>query len=220
MAWTKAQLIQETQNHADADGSSRWNSTTIARLLDVVYRREWSRILNANPTYRWAKRTLTTDSDGRLALSALSTATERLHRILQVQADDVQYPPLAVHDAPFMGGDPDTVATRGFYFLGSQIQVLPQGANVSIDVYVNHLPPAITSLANEDAVVFPEDYEMLLAFEGAVLMLSKGAAETGAGAEIAALAEAMRGDMLADLARRAISPMQIGFSDAAGDYGA
>lgn len=220
MAWTKAQLIQETQNQADADGSSRWNSTTIARLLDVVYRREWSRLLSANPTYRWAKRTLTTDSDGRLAVSGLSTATQRFHRILQVQADDISYFPLAVHDAPFMGSDPDTVATRGYYFLGDQIQILPQGANLSIDVYVNHLPPAITSLSNDDTVVFPDDYEMLLAFEGAVLMLSKGAAETGASAEIAALAEAMRGDLLSDIARRSATPMQIGFSDAAGDFGA
>jgi hypothetical protein len=226
MSWTQQGLIEETRAQADAEGSARWSDTSIKRLLDTVYHREWSRILAAFPTYRWAEYTVVTDSNGRIPKSALSTDTARLHKILQMKQGDILIRPLGIHDQPFVGGsetvgtsDLHSLALHQYYFIGDEIQILPVQQAVSTTVAVSHIPKAISALASGDPITFPADYEIILAFEGAALMLSKGGAETEATRDLIQLARTMREDMLADISRPRFGPTEIGFNDMASDWG-
>ena len=213
MSWTKQELIDEARAAADATGSSRWNNTTIARLLDTVYRREWSRLLSANPVYRWGSRSVTTDSDGRFDIADLSIEGERFYRILQIQEGEDVIPPLQGSDQPYAGATSSTLASRAYYFIGDTVQVLPVSAGSNLTVYVNHIPDRVTDLDSAEAVIFPDDYEMILAYECAAFMLAKGSAETGAQVELRELAEEMRTELLSEVSRRVVGPTFVAFPD-------
>jgi len=221
VTWTRQDLENEIKYAADADGSGRWSPSTVTRIADLVYRREWRNILNANPVYRFSERAVSTDANGQIALSALSTATERLYRILHASQGDFSLKWIDVNEQP-MGGGANTylaLGRRGMYLLGNNLQILPAEANCPTTVAVNHIPIAISSLAAGDPIEFPADYEPILALEGGAMMLMKGGAESSQAGDLQQVAEMYRSDLLNDISRIHTQPRIIAFPDNAEDWG-
>lgn len=215
-------LVAEIRNHADAEGDKRWSSTNILAALDMAYRREWRRILNANRFYRVAERTPTLTA-GRFALDALDGGTgdtaESHYRILSVSRGVTPYREIQATD--FVAGEDAAfdAAFRSAYFrVGDYIRVVPSSGE-TLTVTVNHIPPLPSVLSSGSvSVVFPSGYESVPCMEAAAIILSKGGAETEASGYLKALAEEVRRDMLSDIARTSTNPIQMGYSDTAGDW--
>lgn len=188
----------------------------------IVFDREWRRILNANKYYRWGERTATTDSQGRVALTDLTSSAgtndvERVYRVFGVMANNRVYEEVTFDDVPM--GTRNNYASFVWYRVGDYIQLLPVDASIEATIWVNHLPCRPDLLAADtDIVNFPDGYEDVVAYDTASLLLSKGGAETGAASELAALAEMLRQDMLQDFARFSTKPSRFKSDDSPGDW--
>ena len=215
---TRDDLVAQTRHVADAESDGRWPGANILLGLNLVFRREWRNILNANRYYRVGTRTVTPASDGTFALSSLTTgsgdSTETFYRVLSVARGQNVYQEIQHMDvAVLVGGGGESWAHQSWFRTGDYIQVVP----ISVDactVIVNHLPPLPSTLATgSSTVVYPAGYEEVLTYETAALMLSKGGTETEAASFLKQLAEEMRRDMLADVARISTNPLQVVYPD-------
>lgn len=232
MSLTRSSLRTRILQLADAVSSSRWDSTTtgaageVDQHMGIVHAREWRRILNANSYYRAAKRTPTVDSSGRIAISDLTSGSgdsaERFYRVLLMSINDLPYREITGKDG-FMATVQQVTSSPlyGVWFRQGDYLIVPDAANATnTDIWVNHLPTRADNLATDaSTVVFPDDYEDILAYETAAILLSKGAAEVDAAAALKALAEDMRRDMLQDIARTSTRPLVMQFPDTAQEWG-
>lgn len=216
--WLRSRYMSETRNAADATNAGRWTDDEVRSALGLAHTREWKRLLNANRYLRFAQRTVTEDALGQFALSALDAGSgdsqQRLYRILDVVDgtrvyDEVQFSEVPV--ATLVGA---TNTSYVWYRIGDVVQLLPVGAGASLTVAVNHIPTPLDQLsADTVAAEFPRDYEPVVAIEAAALLLEKGGAEAGAASVLSQRAEAIRQDMLSDLARTSTNPMRMQYPD-------
>jgi hypothetical protein len=223
VSWQRLKYIEQTKVLADAENSQRWSTTTMLALLRVVYHREWRGLLNANPTYRWALRTVTSNTDGRVDIGDLDTvvgdASELFYRVLAVAVNDKIYKEGNFRDYPLTLPGNNYAEELTYIPFDFYLQLIPAEAGIPVKVWVNHTPQPIDELTSDAAPVeFPRGYEMLLCYEAAGLMLTKGGVETGAAADLLAVAAEMRADMLADT-RRTTNPIQFRYGDSRGEWG-
>lgn len=225
MSFTRTQLIANTREMMDATNSARWTDAFVSTVLGIVSGREWSGILSANPYFRFAQRSVTTDASGLAAYTALDSGTgdtaETHYRILSITDGQNIYRETSFMDAPL-----GTVGNSGYtyrpswYDAGSNFQILPVSASLALTVSVNWTPPRIDQLSADSVTVdFPDGHEIILCLEAAAMLLSKGAAENDAAQTMRAMADQERTQMYSDLARRAAKPQFLGFSDNSTDWG-
>lgn len=223
MSMVRSTLVTLVDELADANNSPRWGTTLKRQMLGEVHWREWRDLLNINRMLRVGSRTATTDADGRIAKSALTTgsgdATETYYRILTVRQGNMFYQPAKYEDYPV---SPTEVSLpQVWYEYGDQVQLIPAAQGNTVTVVVNHLPQRADLLASDaSTVVFPDGYDMILAYETAASMFMKGAAETQLSMELAAKAAQLRDRMHQDVARLSIQPLRMGYMDDRWDWGA
>lgn len=225
MAVTKAQLIALTRETMDAVASSRWSDATITTVLNSVYSDEWSNILNAQPYYTFAKRTVTTDSDGVINFSALSSgggdSQQNFYRVLSVSDGNVLYTQTRFQDVP-LATTTNYLPTypRLFYTAGQTLQILPVAASTTLYVYVNYKPTPFNQLTTDASTIdFPEGNELILANEAGATLLNKGGAESGAAQVLRNEAQLSRTIMLDDLRRYTIQPTTMAYPDQKYEWG-
>ena len=229
MTITKAQLRTRVLKWADAESSGRWDVTPGGEVdlkIGSVHDREWKRILNVNRYVRFAQRTPTVDSQGRILMTDLTAnsgtdSAERLYRIMALALDNAPYQEVQFVQFPLAVTTNANNWRRVYWREGDYLRVLPAMTySAPAQVWVNHLPQRHDLLTGEGStVVFPDGYEEILALEGAALLLSKGGAETGAASELQSIAEGMREDMLADLSRTSTNPTVMTYTDFAQEWG-
>lgn len=213
---TRDELVTLTEELLDAVGSQKFGTTLKLQVLGHVYDRGWRRILRAHPTYRWTQRTVTQDADGRALISALSTADERFYRILgALSAEDESYRLLTVDPESYVAHER---AERTLSRLGDQLQFTPVDAGRVVTVTVSHLPKALADQAS-GALVWPTDYELILAMEAAGALAAKGGTEIGPALHFKDQAEELWTELLAGIARPTGGPVTLGFSDTAAEWG-
>lgn len=223
MSMVRSTLVTLVDELADANNSPRWGTTLKRQMLGEVHWREWRDLLNINRMLRVGSRTATTDADGRIAKSALTTgsgdATETYYRILTVRQGNMFYQPAKYEDYPV---SPTEVSLpQVWYEYGDQVQLIPAAQGNTVTVVVNHLPQRADLLASDaSTVVFPDGYDMILAYETAASMFMKGAAETQLSMELAGKAAQLRDRMHQDVARLSIQPLRMGYMDDRWDWGA
>jgi len=221
---TRAQLIALTREYMDAVGSTRWSDDTIKTVLAGVYDEEWSNILNAAPYYTFQQLTLTTDSNGQIPFSSLSTgggdSQKNYYRILSVSDGNVlydqtqfQYVPLAT-TTNYLPTYP-----RLYYTVGTNVQILPVSSGTSIYIAVNYKPTALNDLAADSSTIdWPGNNELLLVAAASSKLLLKGGAEAQAANNYRTLANDERQSMLDDLRRRTINPTMMAYPDQKYDW--
>jgi len=224
VAVTKAQLIALTRETMDAVASDRWSDATITTVLSSVYGDEWSNILNAQPYYTFAKRTVTTDGDGMVSFSALSSGSgdsqQNFYRVLSVSDGNVLYTQTRFQDVP-LATTTNYLPTypRLFYTAGQALQILPVAASTTLYVYVNYKPTAFNQLAADNSVIdFPDGGELILANEAGASLLNKGGAESGAARVLREEAQLSRTLLLDDLRRYTIQPTMMAYPDQKYDW--
>lgn len=225
MAITRAQLVSDTVEYMDGADTNRWSSGLILRTLDSVYDGEWSNILSAAPYYRAATRTVTTDANGLFDVSDLNSGTgdnaQLLYRIISMtDGDNIEYAETRLQDVPtaLTGSYSPFLYNRLYYFMGSQIQVLPP-VQATLNVTVNYKPPSLSDLASDSSVIdFPPNSHLVLAWEAGGRLLNKGGAETNGAAPLFEMAKQERETMILDLQRRSINPMRVMPLDSASDW--
>lgn len=222
---TPATLIAETREYMDAVNSGRWSDNLIETVLTAVFESEWSNILNAAPYYRFGKRTVTTDADGKFSLSDLDVnsgdTSERWYRILSVTDGNYLYQQTRFQDVPlattanYLPSHP-----KLFYIAGNDVQILPVASGVEMTVYVNHKPQAISDLLDNgtSVVEFPQFSHLILVWEAAAQLLLKGGAETSAAVDLKQLARQERESLLDDIRRRTINPTLMAYPDQKSDW--
>lgn len=221
----KSSLRTRVLQLADAVESKRWDVTAngeVDQHIGIAMDREWKRILNANPYYRVARLTPTSNANGYYAVSDLSSGSEdsrqRLYRVIAFAVDNVVYEEgrLADYLLPSAGQiQPNYV----YYFEGTSIVALPITASKAADVVVNWIPPRQDQLANDSSTVdFPDGYENVVAWSAAAMLLNKGAVEAGAAATLEMQAELLRRDLLQDIARRSTNPIRMRYADDRSDW--
>lgn len=231
MSFTRAQYRTRTQQFADASGSGRWDDTAgatgeIDRLLGDEFDRSWRRILNANPYYRVSKRTPTSDSDGKYAISDLSSGSadsaERFYRVLRVAINNITYPFVQRSEQELLGASLGLY--RGYYWFqeGQYLTAMPISASTeATGIWVNWIPPRIDNLSGESIVPdYPDGYEHIICRRAAARMLEKGGAEAGAATYLDGRANEMEAEMLQDVARISIDARQVAYDDTSADWGA
>jgi len=221
---TRGQLVTYTRDYMDATGSSRWSDDTIKAVLNSVFDNEWSNILNAAPYWRFAQRQVTTDANGQVALSSLSSgsgdAEQNWYRIVSVSDGNVLYRETRFQDAP-LATTSNYMPTyaRQYYLVGDVLQILPVASGLSLYVAVNYKPTAILDLASDSSTVdFPENNHLILVSEAASQLLLKGGAEAGSASNFKKLAADDREVMLDDIRRRTINPTRMAYPDQAYDW--
>jgi hypothetical protein len=225
MAVTKAELIALTRETMDAVASDRWSDATITRVLNNVYSDEWSNILNAQPYYTFAKRTVTTNVDGMVPFSSLSSgggdSQQNFYRVLSLSDGNVLYAQTRFQDVP-LATTTNYLPTypRLYYTAGQQLQILPVSSGVQLYVYVNYKPTNFISLASSASVIdFPDASEAILANEAGAQLLNKGGAESGAAQVLRNEARLARTAMLDDLRRYTINPTTMAYPDQKYEWG-
>jgi hypothetical protein len=225
VAVTKAQLIALTRETMDAVSSSRWSDATITTVLSSVYGDEWSNILNAQPYYTFAKRTVTTDGDGMIAFSDLSSGSgdsqQNFYRVLSVSDGNVLYTQTRFQDVP-LATTTNYLPTypRLFYTAGQNLQILPVSSSLTLYVYVNYKPTPFNQLASDTSTIdFPDGGELILANEAGAALLNKGGAESGAAQVLRNEANLSRTLLLDDLRRYTIQPTMLAYPDQKYEWG-
>ena len=222
---TRAELRQDVLNIADAYQSPRWDATQggeVDRRLGIVHMREWKRILNANAYYQTQKYVVTTDANGNIPLTALSTvngdSTQTLYRILVVAFNNIKYEEVLPKNyyLSTLAGLQDFVWFRD----GANIVVPNSPTTTASGIWVNWVPQRFDQLAGDTSIVsLPPDYDDVFSYEGAAALLTKGAAETDAAGELRAYADSLRQDLLQDIARVGIEPLRVTYDDSPRDWG-
>lgn len=226
MSMTRDEFVANVRQYMDAESSTRWTEPLILAVGGTVCQTEWSEILAQNQYYRCATRTVTTDSQGRVAIADLTTgsgdSTEYFYRLLTGFTDgytlytqtDLEYVPLATqtnYQSPFQ---------NLFYLAGDYFQLLPVQSSITLTVQVNHTPPTVAELSSgSSTITIPRGYEWVLVWVTAATLLLKGAAESAAASDLFSLAESARLSNLADLARLTTRRTTPIFQDSAGEWG-
>ena len=90
----------------------------------------------------------------------------------------------------------------------------------TVTVAVNHLPQRADLLQdNNSTVIFPDGYDLLLAYETAASMFMKGAAESQLAAEMRVNASLLRDRMRQDVGRITVRPLRMSSMDTSWDWG-
>jgi hypothetical protein len=222
MAWTQATYLDTIRAEAEATDSDRWSDAHVARVLSAVHAAEWKQLLDANPDYRSATVSVTTDTSARIAKSSLSTGTansrQRLYKVRGVYNGTTPYEEGEAADyLTALEGDSGTGV---WWESGSYLQLLPGDASTTLTVRINWTPtPAGDLTPDTTEVDWPEDYELVLAWEAAAILLARGGSETEPAADLKALAATMRESLLAQVARVSTRPQGWRYSDAADAWG-
>ncbi len=221
---TRAQLVEQTREYMDAVGSTRWTDSFIQTVLAQVYDEEWSNILNAAPYYTFQQLQLTTDANGQIPFSSLSTgsgdAQRDFYRILSVSDGNVLYDETAFQYVP-LATTTNYLPTypRLYYLVGTNVQILPVAAGTSLYIAVNYKPTALNDLSSDNVPIdFPDNNQGIITASAAAKLLLKGGAEVGAANNLRKLADEERQSMLDDLRRRTINPTRMAYPDQKYDW--
>lgn len=233
---TRTIMRTNIQRIMDSVGSSRWNTTAGAsgemdRAAGTIFLKEWKRILNVNRHYRMNKIQPTTDVNGHILVSALSTGvtdTKRnFYRILQLSINN--YPYKEGTQEEWALGQAQGVAPRVYFrsdtgsvpsFMALPVMATYTFSGTGDFIWVNWFPPAIHDLSGDSITIdFPDGYEDIIAYEAAARLLAKGGAEVEATTSFKALAEEMRADMLQDIARDSAKAQRVQYEDNAAAWG-
>lgn len=220
---TKTTLLTRIRQMSDTVSATvDYPTTLIADLASTVFLDEWKQILGANPYYQIARRTVTLDANGRTPLSGLSATNQNLFRILQVQdASRRDY----VYSAPSqidMLTDLTSI-TRGYRMwtrVGSEIQAIGARNGDTLTFLVNWTPPTPNEIDSDSGVIeFLPNYEPILYYETAALVLAKAGREMSEAAGLRSVAEALRERMLSDIRRDAGEPTMFQATDSTWEWG-
>jgi hypothetical protein len=221
---TRTAAIAGVREVADGAGSARWSDTWIKTVLGIVHYREWEQILAANPTYRFAQRSVTSSAAGVFAYTDLNSGSgntlQTVNKILSITDGQAIYHQTEFKDAP-LATSVNYAATqaKAWYDAGTNVQILPVGA-VALTVSVNYTPCRVDNLAlDADSIDFPDGSEVILYLEAAAFILSKGGMENDTAQMLRAMAQEERQSMYNRIARRAARPQFLGFPDSASDWG-
>jgi hypothetical protein len=228
MAWTKATYLLRMREWMDAVGSERWSDAYLYAMLGMKFRDEWQGVLDAAPYYRFAQRTPTTDSAGQFSYADLSDpstgdAQQNVFKLLVLTDGNAT----VYRETDFSNVPLATAGTmnyldfdRRYYLIGDTVQVLPAGGGLSLVASINWYPTPIDQLSGDDVDAdFPAGFENLVALAAGADALAIGGAETGATADLRALALTYRQNLYADVARRTGNPLVLAFPDAAWNWG-
>lgn len=226
MSYTKAELRTRTLQLADAIDASRWDASIdgeVDKHIGTVFDREWKRILNADPYYRVWRGPWGVNSEGYYELAALNTESgdsrRRWYRIIAFSRDSTVYEQSRLDQYLL----PDTSSPQPqfiWYFEGEYVLALPIQTTGSATVLVNWIPVRYDDISGEDVPVdFPDGYEDIIAWSAASKLLNKSGSEAGRAQVLELQAEALREDMLQDLARRSLAPIRMKYTDSTWDYG-
>lgn len=221
-----SEFITAVQGYMDAEDSNRWPDALIKQVGGMVMATEWSTILDQNRFYRMQPAVaVTTDSDGRIAVNALTTgsadSTKNFYRVLTGFTDgnvlwtetDLNYVPLATqinYTSPY---------EYRFYLAGDYFQLLPVQNGLQLTVPVSWTPPTIAELAGDtSAIDFPTSFEWILVFVTAGTLLMKGGAESQAASDLFTLADSARKNMLGSIGRRTVRPTYALFPDSSSNW--
>ena len=224
MALTRTQLTDLTREWMDAVDSERWSDTFIQQTLDVVYDDEWSNILNAAPYYTFGMRTATTDANGRVQFSALSSGSgdteETMYRVLSLTDGNWVFSETRFQDVPLATTSNYLPSyPRLYYVIGEAVQVLPVSVGQTLYVGVNWKPTAILDLATDSSTInIPRGGEQIVAMEAASRLLNKGGAESTAAGILRKQAAEHREGLLVYLRRRTINPTLMAYPDVNSDW--
>lgn len=231
MSFTRAQYRTRVLRRMDAVSSTRWDTTAgsageVDQVLGMVFDKEWRRILNANAYYKSQTVQSTADSEGKFAISDLTTGSgdtaKRFYRVNAAVLNSAVYTEVEPRDytlAPTFN-----VGWNVWYRRGDFIYVVPvepfKVLSGTDGFRVSYIPTRIDNLAADgSAVDFPDGYEEIICLEAAAWLLAKGGAETNTTAEFRAMAESLRQDMLSDIARISNRPISMKFPDFSFDWG-
>jgi hypothetical protein len=224
VAVTRADLVQYTREAMDAVNSDRWSDSLIKSVLNVVYDDEWSNLLNASQYYTYGMRSVTTDSNGVVAFSALNSgggdSQQNFYRILSVSDGNVLYSQTRFQDVP-LATTTNYLPTypRLYYIVGEQVQILPVSSSLSLYVAVNYKPTSLQDLLTDaSTITFPLGGEWIIANEAGGRLLNKGGAESGAAQVLKREAAELRAGMLDDIRRRTINPTMLAYPDQKYDW--
>lgn len=226
MPMTRDEFVANVRQFMDAEGSERWTEPFILSVGGTVCMTEWSEILDTNQYYRVATRSVTTDSQGRVAIADLTSGsgddTEHFYRLLTGFTDgnilwtqtDLTYVPLGTQtnfQSPYL---------YLYYLAGDYFQLLPLQSGLALTVQVSHTPPTVAELSSGSSVLdFPRGYEQIVAWVTAGTLLMKGAAESQAASDLFSLADSARANFLGNIGRRTTRPTSPIFQDSPAAWG-
>lgn len=234
-ALTRTTFYEAVINYLDATGvdanlaatttTPRWDKSTILAVGDNVMSEEWSGILDQNQAYRVNTVSVTTASDGTVAVASLTTGsgdTQKVfYRILSGFTDGtVLYRETDFRNVP-LGSSTNyqTPYEYLYYLMGANWQLLPVASGTALSVVVSYTPPSMGNLATDASTIdFPAGAEYILVWRTAAKLLLKGGTQTGPAAALDALADDARKNMYGQIGRLTTRPNSLMFQDLAQNW--
>lgn len=214
MTWNRVQFKDQGRVAADAEDSARWTSTTVDAMFALVFDQAWRRVLAADPVYRYTELTVVPDSDGMVTLASIQAqlGSNRFFRCIDQRT--VRDKGLATIGQVVL--DPVVI--------GSNVRFMNPQVTGNVSLWVNHLPENPQSFtgstADTDPVTWIDGEELCLAYLLGANLLTKGAVESGAAADLFAIADQMFTEMLQSIMRRTTRLAQFTPTDNANDWNA
>lgn len=221
-----SEFITAVLGYMDAEGSTRWSPDLITQIGGMISNNEWSGIINQNRFYRFNQLSVTTDANGAIPISSLTTGsgdtTRYFYRMLTGPTDgnilwtetDFSIVPLAT-----LAGNQSPNQYQ-YYLAGDVFQLLPVQVGQVMTCFVNWVPPSISQLASPASTIdFVTNYEYLLVWMTAATLLMKGGAESQAASDLMTMSVGARENMLGDIGRRTTRPTFALFPDSSAAWG-
>lgn len=207
--WTRDVLIDRVRHVANAEqAEGDWPPEVVLDHASLVLQQEWGHLLGANPRLRVRRVVVTVAADGTVPWSALSTTTQRVHRVVTVLDGEV-----SLLDA-VRARSPGSVPWER----AGDLLVTDRAGQV-LTLLVTHTPPLVRDLTGTSAIDWPDGWEMILAYETAAHLLHKGARESDAAGVLEEKAERLRAQLLAAVGRDSTQPLMMHGIDDATDWG-
>lgn len=212
--FTKAESDAIIRGLIDDPDSKRWSDTELENFVTAVLDSMWRRILLSRPHFLATSETVATPAGGIVSLS--SDLSNRVHHILAVLRDDVEYHQADWRSITLEGGEAIVYPSKSWAVLGDSLYLFPLSTDAA-EVRYSYIPPKYNSLADDATVVWPDGHELAYILQAAGLMLLKGAAEDAS--QMLGSAEMARRAMMESLPKTSIGGTQMWTNDTPEGWG-
>lgn len=171
MALTKLQTLTLVQNLIDDTAAKLWSAANLAILAEGTIDELYTELLEQFP---WFNSLETPEVPVAPGYVNLATGVTRFHRIQQVSRAGQDYNQADPRDVVIENDVVISAPNNTYVVLGDRLYLFPLDATTTIYLRHSALPTGFGSLADGDAVVWPDGHHMAFVYAIAARAMEKG----------------------------------------------
>lgn len=214
---TKAQALALLAQLIDDPAGKLWDTANLTDLLSGTVDELWGDLLDEFPRLRSTESSaLAPSSPGYIGLNSQLT---RFYRIQQVGRASWPAPYTDADPTQFnvIGGVVNDAPCRSWIIWGNQLHVFPYDTTADVYVRYSSLPNAVTDIASDAPIEWPDGFHMAYIYETAARAMEKGDRESSE--RFSARAAQVQARVRAFLRKQRVGPVVITTYDSPEQWG-